>query len=212
MAVDRGGAERHRPSSRRRSAARHRSGAGLPRPAPAPTPVHERRSVRAAGDSAIVINTEALHPAGATSKSTIQFRSLISTRRWSELFEDEQVVRVATGNVVLAQGTNRISAERAEFNTKTRLGTFYNATGIATTPAPAAESGRRDRAAAARRAGNRRLFLRRDRSRRSDPRNTRSRKGGFTHLRCSPTPRWMLTSSTVVLNLDHYTLLRERSH
>ena len=38
---------------------------------------------------------------------------------------------IATGNVVFAQGNNRIAAERAEFDTETRLGTFYNATGIA---------------------------------------------------------------------------------
>src|SRR5262245_18305798 len=37
-----------------------------------------------------------------------------------ELFEDENRA-VATGNVLLAQGTNWISAERAEFNTKTWL-------------------------------------------------------------------------------------------
>src|SRR3979490_2419081 len=39
---------------------------------------------------------------------------------------------VATGNVVFRQGTNQISADRAEFDTKTRLGTFYNASGFAT--------------------------------------------------------------------------------
>ena len=37
---------------------------------------------------------------------------------------------IATGNVVFAQGDNRISADRAEFDTETRLGTFYNATGL----------------------------------------------------------------------------------
>src|SRR5262245_9256137 len=40
-----------------------------------------------------------------------------------EFFDDENRA-VATGNVVLAQGGNRISAERAEFNTKDWLGTF----------------------------------------------------------------------------------------
>ena len=34
---------------------------------------------------------------------------------------------LATGNVVFAQGDNRISAEHAEFDTETKLGTFYNA-------------------------------------------------------------------------------------
>src|SRR5712692_4748909 len=39
---------------------------------------------------------------------------------------------LAKGNVVFAQGDNRISAERVEFNTDTRLGTFFSASGIAT--------------------------------------------------------------------------------
>src|SRR5947209_3532082 len=39
---------------------------------------------------------------------------------------------IATGNVVFAQADNRISAERIEFNTDTRLGTFFNAYGIST--------------------------------------------------------------------------------
>src|SRR5262249_47253517 len=52
-----------------------------------------------------------------------------------EFFEDENRA-VATGNVVLSQGNNRISAERAEFNTKTMLGTFYNASGFATVQPP----------------------------------------------------------------------------
>jgi lipopolysaccharide export system protein LptA len=43
---------------------------------------------------------------------------------------------LATGNVVLAQGDNRISAEHAEFDTKTGLGTFYNATGFSTVKPP----------------------------------------------------------------------------
>ena len=43
---------------------------------------------------------------------------------------------VAKGNVVFAQGDNRISAERVEFDTETRLGTFYNASGISTVKPP----------------------------------------------------------------------------
>src|SRR3954471_4163198 len=43
---------------------------------------------------------------------------------------------IAEGNVVFAQGDNRIAAERVEFNTETRLGTFYNASGIATVKPP----------------------------------------------------------------------------
>src|SRR5580765_5970963 len=47
-------------------------------------------------------------------------------------FYVDQNRAVATGNVVFRQGTNQISADRADFDTKTRLGTFYNASGFAT--------------------------------------------------------------------------------
>src|SRR5690349_19339418 len=43
---------------------------------------------------------------------------------------------VASGNVVFRQGSSQISADRADFNTKTRLGTFYNATGFAMVQPP----------------------------------------------------------------------------
>src|SRR5258708_32272113 len=49
---------------------------------------------------------------------------------------------LATGNVVLAQGDNRISAEHAEFNTETGLGTFYNATGFSTVTPPKVQPAR----------------------------------------------------------------------
>ena len=51
-------------------------------------------------------------------------------------FKTEGESAIATGNVVFAQGTNRITAERAEFNTDTKLGTFYNAWGVATVQPP----------------------------------------------------------------------------
>src|SRR2546428_2397009 len=49
----------------------------------------------------------------------------------AEMFRDQERL-VLTGNVVMRQGNNQISADRADFNTKTRLGTFYNANGFAT--------------------------------------------------------------------------------
>ena len=39
---------------------------------------------------------------------------------------------VATGNVLLIEADHQIAADRADFNAKTRLGTFYNARGFAT--------------------------------------------------------------------------------
>src|SRR5437879_5148604 len=51
-------------------------------------------------------------------------------------FYADQDRAVATGNVAFRQGTNQISADRAEFNTKTRRGIFYNAYGFATVQPP----------------------------------------------------------------------------
>src|SRR5262245_51338011 len=41
------------------------------------------------------------------------------------MFSDENKT-IASGNFLFAQGNNRLAAERAEFDTKTGLGTFYN--------------------------------------------------------------------------------------
>ena len=97
-----------------------------------------------------------------------------STPTTSMVFTDEDRA-IATGNVVLAQGNNRISADRADFNTETRLGTFYNASGIATVQPPTqAPRPGGVRAAADRRPGHRRLFLRREDREDRRRRNTRS--------------------------------------
>src|SRR5262249_56623526 len=47
-----------------------------------------------------------------------------------ELFSDVDRM-IATGNVVFVSGTSRISAERMAFNTRTKTGTFFTASGIA---------------------------------------------------------------------------------
>ena len=54
--------------------------------------------------------------------------SIFADEAWFYSDEDKLVL---VGNVTFAQGNNRISAERAEINTKTRLGSFSNASGIA---------------------------------------------------------------------------------
>src|SRR3954470_24236004 len=48
----------------------------------------------------------------------------------AEVFSDADRMR-ASGNVVFVSAQNRISADRMEFNTRTKTGTFYNASGIA---------------------------------------------------------------------------------
>ena len=72
---------------------------------------------------------EALSAVPARSSSSRATRSSTRTRSSSSRTQDRAI---ATGNVVVTQGNNRIAADRADFNTKTQLGTFYNASGIAT--------------------------------------------------------------------------------
>ena len=124
-----------------------------------------------------------------------------------ELFNDQDRT-LATGNVVFVQGANRIAAERADFNTKTRLGTFYNATGIATVQ-PQGQTPRPGAVAPPPLAGQETdVYFYGDTVEKVGPKKYRITNGGFTTC-VQPTPRWMLTSKTVVLNLDHYTLLRD---
>ena len=100
----------------------------------APPPASQGSQQEQRSDTAIVISQKhyirqghvEIHDAG---QKTDIYADMV------EFFEDEDRA-VATGNVVVAQGANRISSERADFNTKTTLGTFFNASGIATVPPP----------------------------------------------------------------------------
>ena len=159
-----------------------------------------------------------------TESTSSDLRQLISNKEWrflgrvemergdTKIFADD--VRwmtdtnqaVATGNVVFAQGANRISAERAEFNTETKLGTFYKAFGTASIQPP--RSSRPVAVAAPTAIGqDTDVYFYGDTIEKLGPRKYRIANGGFTTC-VQPTPRWQLTSSSVVLNIDHYTLLR----
>ena len=115
---------------------------------------------------------------------------------------------VATGNVVLRQGNNRIAADRADFNTKTRLGTLLQRQRHRQRPAAAPDarlpaSSRRPRW----RAGHDVYFFG-ETVEKIGPRKYKITNGGFTTC-VQPTPRWDLHADTIVLNLDHYTLLKQ---
>ena len=123
-----------------------------------------------------------------------------------EFFDDEDRA-VLTGNVVLSQGANRISAERAEFNTKTRLGTFYNASGIVTVPqqrqpvrpgsiAPPPMAGQ-----------DTVVYFFGETVEKIGPKKYKITNGGFSTC-VQPTPRWDMQAGVVYLNVDHYTLLK----
>jgi LPS-assembly protein len=113
---------------------------------------------------------------------------------------------IATGNVVFAQGNNRISAERAEFNTQTRLGTFYNAWGM-TTVKPPAQAPRPGQISAPTMTGQDNVvYFFGETIEKIGPKKYKITNGGFSTC-VQPTPRWDLHAGTVILNVDHYTLL-----
>ena len=114
---------------------------------------------------------------------------------------------LASGNVVFAQGENRLSAERAEFNTETHLGTFYNAWGVATVQPPRQRP--RAGAPAPPPSSNQPItvYFFGDKVEKIAAKKYRISNGGFSTC-VQPTPRWDLHGDTVVLYLDHYTLLR----
>jgi len=122
----------------------------------------------------------------------------------AEAFTDESRV-IASGNVVLTQGNNRIAADRAEYNYKTHLGTFYNATGFATVQAPQQRGGTGFVAPAMSSQETDVMFFG-ETIEKIGFKKYRLTRGGFTTC-MQPTPRWQLTSGTVILNIDHYTFL-----
>ena len=114
---------------------------------------------------------------------------------------------LATGNVVFAQGDNRISAEHAEFDTETKLGTFYNATGFSTVKPPKPQPPRPGAMAPPPVVGQETVVIFfGEKIEKIGPKKYRITNGGFST--CSqPTPRWDLHAGTVILNVDHYTML-----
>lgn len=115
---------------------------------------------------------------------------------------------VANGNVLFVQGNNRVSADRADFNTKTRLGTFYNASGIASiqpprqTPQPGAVIAPQLVGAETD------VYFFGEEVEKIGPKKYRIKNGGFSTC-VQPTPRWDLSADTIILNIDHYTMLRQ---
>ena len=132
---------------------------------------------------------------------------------------------IATGNVVFTSGTSRIAADRVEFNTKTRTGTFYNASGSAsmgggseTEAVPAApvpqetpglpvpgEGAEVDRSVFGTQEPD--IYFYGETIEKLGPKKYRITKGGFSTC-VQPVPRWELTSSSVTVNLDDYAILR----
>jgi LPS-assembly protein len=119
---------------------------------------------------------------------------------FAEIFKKQDLV-TARGHVVFVSGGNRIWADRMEYNTRTRTGTFYNARGSAVLG---------DRGPTT----DRSLFGTQEpeaafwgeKLEKIGPKKYKITRGGFTTC-VQPTPRWELVSGTVTLNLDDYAWL-----
>lgn len=122
------------------------------------------------------------------------------------VYTEEGNHAVATGNVLVAQGTNRLAAERAEFNTETGLGTFFNAWGIASVQPPRQPMRSGSIAPPPIAGQDTTVLFFGEKIEKVGPKKYRITNGGFSTC-MQPTPRWDLTAGTVVLNIDHYTLL-----
>jgi LPS-assembly protein len=117
-----------------------------------------------------------------------------------EVFTDSHMLH-AKGNVVFYNGSVHVAADAAEFNYETKLGVFHNAYGISTKAPPESEtvtlmSGPPEPD----------VYFRGDTLEKIGDRKYKITHGGFTTC-VQPTPRWELTSGTVILSLDHYALL-----
>ena len=139
-----------------------------------------RRSPKPPSRSATRSSTRRSITTSARSSWTLDDTKLYADDVW--LYVDQNRA-VATGNVVFRQGNNQIAADRADFNTKTRLGTFYNASGFATVQPPrqTVRPGRRG-ASAADGPGHDRLLLRRD-GREDRPEKIQDHQWRLHHLR-----------------------------
>ncbi len=105
----------------------------------------------------------------------------------------------ARGNVLFVSNDTRISAERMEFNTTTRTGTFYVAHGTTTLRQkvdPGLFGGQEPDA-----------YFYGDELHKLGPKTYKIVRGGFTTC-VQPTPRWEMVSSSITMTLDDHALLK----
>src|SRR5687768_1795306 len=107
----------------------------------------------------------------------------------------------ARGNVVFSTPTARISSDTVVFNTKTKLGTFTNAFGIASL----GERGEENRSMFGTLEPD--VYFYGSEIEKIGPDKYRITKGWFTTC-VQPTPRWEIVSGSATVNLDDYVILR----
>ena len=112
------------------------------------------------------------------------------------------------GHVTMSQGPNRISAEKADFNTETRIGTFSNASGIASVRQQRRPSRPGELSLPPVAGQETVVYFFGDTVEKIGPKKYKITNGGFTTC-VQPTPRWDLHADTVILNVDHYTFLKQ---
>ncbi len=107
----------------------------------------------------------------------------------------------ARGNVVFQTPTSRIASETMVFNTKTKLGTFTNAMGIA----QLGERGRQNQSMFGTLEPD--VYFYGAEIEKIGADKYRIRKGGFTTC-VQPTPRWEIVSGRATVNLNDYVVMR----
>ena len=107
---------------------------------------------------------------------------------------------IAEGNVVFQTPTAQISADSVVFNTKTKMGTFKVASGIA----ELGERGERNRSMFGSLEPD--VYFQGQTIEKIGVDKYRITKGSFTTC-VQPTPRWEIVSGTATLRLDHYVRL-----
>lgn len=116
-----------------------------------------------------------------------------------EIYKDQNVIK-ARGHVTFIEGAQRITAERMEFNSKTKLGSFWGAQGImqvAGKPDPKSMLSTTESDA----------YFSGERIDKSGPETYRFVNGTFTTC-VQPTPRWDVSASNVVIVKDRHAVMR----
>ncbi|HEX8027371.1 MAG TPA: putative LPS assembly protein LptD [Vicinamibacterales bacterium] len=108
---------------------------------------------------------------------------------------------IAIGNVVFSTPTSRISADSVTFNTKTKMGSFKNASGIA----QLGERGQRNQSMFGTLEPD--VYFRGETIDKIGVDKYRIHRGAFTTC-VQPTPRWEIVSGNATVNLDDYVVLR----
>jgi LPS-assembly protein len=116
-----------------------------------------------------------------------------------DLFTEPELRLVASGNVVFTNPEGRIAAERVEFNVAKGTGTFYQASGLLSlgNEVDRAQFGGQDPD----------VYFYGETIEKLENRRYRLTRGGFTTC-VQPTPRWEVTSGSVLIVLDNYAIAR----